>query len=386
MDVVLLGLAIVTLSYLLFVIIECIVGYSGIMGLAEQAVLPHEQLPSISIIFSALNEDASLEKTLNSFLALNYPKLEIIAINDRSTDKTGMILETMQQLHPELKVCSIKELPDGWLGKNHALHYGSQLATSDWLLFTDADVLMSNTIVAKAISYALEKKMDHITIFEHHIRKKFWLNAILLGTYVAYSMVIKPWRIRYAWSKSYLGHGAFNLVNKQAYQHCGGHSAIAMECFDDMKLGKLLKKNGYKQDVVNGKDLIEREWYSSVQEMVKGLQKNGFAHFNFRFSKFLIDFTFSLLFFLWPFCAVIVFSGMIQWLNFTIIILTFYLYSYVAKQFRMNSCFAFLYPIAMCMLFYTIWNSVITTYKNNGIIWRNTHYPLNKLKNKNTNI
>ena len=279
MEMALFLIAFATLVYSLFTLIEFGIGFNQIKNLSSQPILPPDSLPSVSIIFSALNEEQTLANSINEMLKLDYPNLEIIAVNDRSTDNTPAILEKFQ--HEKcLTVKHITQLSKGWLGKNHALHVAAQSAAGEWLLFTDADVMMKHASLSKALSYVLENQLDHLTIYEYHIKKNFWLKILLLASYVTYSMAMKPWRIRYSWSNKSLGHGAFNLVKKSAYLKCGGHHPIAMECLDDLKLGALLKNNGFKQDTVDGRDFIEREWYSSIKEMIKGLEKNGFAVFS----------------------------------------------------------------------------------------------------------
>ena len=383
METILLILAFMTCVTLLLTIIEFIVGFNKISNLTDQVSIEENQLPSLSIIFSALNEEHEIELALTSLLNLNYPNLEIIAINDRSTDKTPEILERFQQQYPErMRVFHIKELPPGWFGKNHALYLGSQYAKGDWLLFTDADVLMKKEILIKSISYVLKNKIDHLTILENHLTNCFWLRVFYLGNYVTYSMAFKPWRVRYAWSKKFLGHGAFNLVKKTSYEYCGGHQAIALECLDDLQFGRLLKRHGFKQDTVDGRDLIEREWYKSLPDLINGLKKNSFAFYKYRLLPATRDILFAIFFYLWPLLGILLTSGAARWLNVLNVCLTLYMCIYVAKQFRLEKYFALLYPAAIAILLYTMINSIISTYKNKGVIWRGTYYPLKQLKNR----
>lgn len=381
METILFIIALLTCIYLLFTIMEFTLGFKKIVNLTNQAALESNKLPSISIIFSALNEEKDIAKALTSLLELNYPQLEIIAINDRSTDKTPEILERFHKEYPtRLRVLHINHLPDGWLGKNHALYFGSQHAKGEWLLFTDADVLMKSDTLTKAMSYVLKNNLDHLTIYENHLRKYFWLKVFYLGHYVTYCMAFKPWRIRYSWSKKYLGHGAFNLINKKSYQQCGGHQAISMECLDDLKFGKLIKEHGFNQDTVDGRDFIEKEWYKSLSDMIHGLKKNSFAFFEYKILPTVIAIIFALLFYIWPLFGAIIFSGPIRWLNIANIFFTFYMSASVAIQFRLKKRYALLYPASITILLYTMLNSVISVYKNKGVIWRGTHYSLKELK------
>ncbi|OGT36465.1 MAG: hypothetical protein A3F11_11800 [Gammaproteobacteria bacterium RIFCSPHIGHO2_12_FULL_37_14] len=382
MQAILTVIAIVTLIYLLLLISEISFGFHFIKNLLSQAILPSEKLPAISIIFSARNEERHLPNAIRSMRSLNYPNFEIVAINDRSTDNTNLILKQFEN-DVNFKTKYIQTLPKGWLGKNYALHTASQLAKNEWLLFTDADVVMKEDLVAKAISYVINNNIDHLTIYENHINKGFWLKILLLANYITYSMKLKPWRIKYTWSKKYLGHGAFNLVKKSSYLKCGGHHAIAMECLDDLKLGALIKNNGFKQDIVNGKNLIEREWYASLSEMVDGLKKNSFAFFNYSFITFFINFIFAFLFFIVPFIGIFIFQGLLQFINIVNITLTFGMALIVARYFQVQKYIAFFYPVGVLLLFYTLWNSVIAAYRHQGIIWRDTYYSLQELRNRN---
>lgn len=383
MELIIFVIGLITFVHLFYTSIEFKLGSKKIRTLSNQRVLPRDQLPSVTIILSALNEEKVLEAVIHSLLKLDYPSLEIIAINDRSTDNTFQILEKLQSQFSRLRVYHIHNLPKGWLGKTHALYFAALKASGEWLLFTDADVSMNNTSILKAVSYVLTHQIDHLTIYEHHVRKRFWLKVLMLGSYTSYSMVMKPWRIRYAWSKKYLGHGAFNLIKKDVYFQSGGHRAISMECLDDLMLGKLIKEKGFRQDIVDGAHLIEREWYESARDMINGLKKNSFAFFNFNILAVCRDFIFAFIYFIWPLIAMIIFAGSVRWINIMNVLLMLYFTQAVAKQFRLHSGFAFLYPISISMLLYTVLCSVFSTYKNNGIIWRDTHYSLAELRCKN---
>jgi glycosyltransferase involved in cell wall biosynthesis len=382
MESVLFIIALATCLYLIFTVIEFIFGFSKIKNLSKQRVLAKGQLPALSIILSALNEERDIEQALLTLINLDYPQLEIIAINDRSTDKTPEILDRLQAEHPRLKVCHITELPAGWFGKNHALHLGAKIASGEWLLFTDADVNMRADTLTKSMSYVLDHKLDHLTIYENHQRHSFWLKILLLGLYITYSIHQKPWRISYAWSKRSLGHGAFNLVNKHAYQQCGGHAAIAMECLDDLKLGSLLKSHGFRQNTVDGRDFVEREWYTSLSAMVNGMKKNSFAYYNYRIIPACRDAVLALLFYVWPVLAAVCFNGPIRSLNLVNIGLTFFISICVAQQFRLKKRYAIFYPVAISILIYTVFNSLASICKDKGVTWRGTYYSLKTIKSK----
>src|SRR5512133_478831 len=134
----------VTLSAL-----EVALGWRRIRHLKDVAVPPGSPQPRVSLIVSALNEAATIEPALRSLLAIDYPDLELIVINDRSTDATPAIIERVAADAPRMRVVHLRELPSGWLGKNHALHQGAAIATGDYLLFTDADAVFAPSAVAR---------------------------------------------------------------------------------------------------------------------------------------------------------------------------------------------------------------------------------------------
>jgi len=382
MELLFLIFAAITFGYLFFTLIEFILGYRKIKNLSDQVIEDRDLLPQVSILLSVLNEEKSIEAVINSLLNLDYPNLEIIAINDRSTDDTPAILERLQKKHSRLRVHHIDQLPTGWFGKNHALNFASQYARGKWLLFTDADVTMKSDTLLKAMSYALQNKLHHLTIHEHHFREQFWLKVLLLGKYVSYSMVIKPWLIRDPKSKKSLGRGAFNLIEKDAYVNSGAHRAIALECLDDLKLGQLLKKHGYRQDVVDGQDYVEFKWYGSLKEMIVGLEKNSFSFFNYHYALTFLTIAAALLIWIWPIIAVFVCSGVLFWLNAINVGLSIGIYAFIAKEYRLKKFYALFYPVSIGILLYTVWNSALRTYKNKGVVWRGTHYPLAMLRTK----
>src|SRR5438105_13355882 len=176
------------MGYLLW-IAGCILALAWFSRIAEAALgvpsiadisKPHwdRQLsnhPRVSIIIPACNEEADIEQTLIQLLALDYDNYEVIAVNDRSTDRTGEIADRVAAT-PEarglLHVIHIRQLPGGWLGKTHAMWTAGKHATGDWLLFTDADVLFKPDSLRRALAYAETVNADHVVLFPRMIMKQ----------------------------------------------------------------------------------------------------------------------------------------------------------------------------------------------------------------------
>src|SRR5262245_48433213 len=236
-----------------------------------------EQWPSVSLIAPARNEERNIERAVRSLLTLDYPEREITIVNDRSTDRTGEILDHLAAEFPQLNVVHLTALPAGWLGKNHALQVGADRSHGQWLLFTDADVLFEPSALRRAISYAIANEVDHLAATPEARMPTWFLQAFVVTFAVYFSLWIRLWWIRNPKSTAHVGIGAFNLVRAEAYRAVGGHEPIRMRPDDDMKLGKILKVAGYRPDLVNGDDFLVVHWYASIAEMLRGLEKNTFS-------------------------------------------------------------------------------------------------------------
>ncbi|MCG2744565.1 MAG: glycosyltransferase family 2 protein, partial [Desulfobacteraceae bacterium] len=237
--------------------------------------------PLVSIIVPACNEAETIAPALATLLAQDYVNLEIVVVNDRSTDGTGEILREMQLRHPELIVLDIDELPEGWLGKHHALHCGAALAKGDILLFTDADIHMQATTVGRAVNRLEQTGLDHLCLIFKNKAKGWLLNSLILDAGSGLFLLFKPWLAGNPRSKRFMGVGAFNMVRRRAYEQVGGHAAIKTHPIDDLMLGKIIKEAGLRQECLSGYDFVTVDWYNSTGAMIDGLMKNIFALANF---------------------------------------------------------------------------------------------------------
>ena len=200
--------------------------------------------PRVTVIMPACNEEENIEQAVLSFLAQDYLNLEILVVNDRSVDGTALVLQRLQTIHPKLRVHTITHLPDGWMGKSHALSEGAALAAGDYLLFTDADVVLEPTTVSRAMHLMVEDQLDHLSLIFENIGGGWLLNCLILEMGLGLLFFFRPWLVRSEKSKAFMGVGAFNLVKKSAYQKVGGHASIRMHPIDDLMLGKILKRQG----------------------------------------------------------------------------------------------------------------------------------------------
>ena len=356
----------------------------GVMSIRRMADLPFDEeefdLPSVSIIAPARNEEACIEAALASLLQQDYEKLEFILINDRSTDKTGEILAAAADSDPRVRFIQIDDLPAGWLGKNHALHVAAELATGDYLLFVDADVVMDAKMIRRAMQVVRRDNLDHFTCgFEARMPSSLLRCTVALFT-ICFAIFFRPWKAKDPRSSAYIGIGGFNLVRASAYHEVDGHKSIAMRPDDDVKLGKVLKEAGFRQEFFDAAELIYVPWYASLPELTVGLEKNAFAVFHYRLWLML---TCSLMLLYVPGAPMIsiwITHGAAWWINLIALLLVFLLTGLVAKGLRFSPLCVVWLPIVLPLFTWVIWRAAWLTYRQGGIRWRGTLYSLDELR------
>ena len=338
-----------------------------------------EKLPPLSVVIPALNEQKAIESSLRSVLAQDYPGLEVIVLNDRSTDATGAILDRMQEKYPQLQVVRIEMLPAGWLGKNHALYLGAKKAKGEWLLFTDADVRFAPGALRAAVSYALGQDLEHLTAIPHMTAK-----GTLLKSFVAAFMLLFSYKVlRFSGrlTDEHIGLGAFNLLRRSTYKAVGGHQPIALRPDDDLMLGKLVKRAGFRQSVVFAADLMQVEWYRSVKEAVRGLNKNAFAGLGYSLPLVLLVAGTLVATHILPFFAVFLTAGWTQIVYVLVLLNIAFIYMVGQRFTKLSPVYAVLHPFGTAILVYATLESAFRALGQGGIFWRGTFYSLRELRN-----
>lgn len=376
-----LGLAIITCFFWLFIFIDANVGMRKIDRLENVAINHNHKQPLVSIIVAAKDEAKKIEESLNSQLKQTYQNIEWLVVNDRSNDETGQIIDDLSRKDSRLKGIHIEALPSGWLGKNHALYQGYLKASGEYLLFTDGDVIFKEDTVAKSISYITDQKIDHLTLTPDMNVKPFWAKAFVTFFLFGFSYFKRPWKANDDKSKVAIGIGAFNLLSKEAYERVGTHKNIAMRPDDDLMLGVMIKKMGRKQRIVRGQSHLDVEWYPSLKEAMIGLEKNTFAGLYYNY--FMVLFAISGIFIsqVWPFLALFLTEGPIRLLYAVSIILLFFVYKETANIMAKGALLYFtVFPFSALLFIYSIGRSTVLTIFRGGIVWRGTFYSINELK------
>jgi len=373
----------VTVFHLLAVLLWEILGHYAffrIPYLRQVACDEPLQWPSVAIIFAAKDEQREIEEAVRSMLKVDYPNLKYTAVNDRSTDQTGDILNRLAEEDERLNVVHVEELPDGWLGKNNALHQAAVVTDTDYLLFTDADVSFDAECVKRAIGYTESHGVDHLTMFPKVPMPGLMLNAFVVFFFKTFVLYYQAWRVSDRNSKAFLGIGAFNLVRNNAFREVGGFLRIRMEVVDDLWLGKLLKQGGFRQQVLIARDDISVPWYGSVREMIVGLDKNTYAGVNYNPLLWMTMILGIGLGFFWPFAAIFFYEGPLQILFAWICGVLMVSSGWMAIRMKITPCIAVCVPFIVAIFIFTIMRAGIIFYIRGGIKWRGTLYTKEQLQ------
>ena len=383
MEATLLVVAVVSLVAWLALALDIVTG-AQFVRYVDQVPLPgsdeRARLPRVTVVVPARNEERNLEVAMRSLLALDYPDFEIVAVNDRSDDRTSAILDELAAADKRLNVVHLTELPRGWLGKNHALHVAAEQATGELLLFTDADVIFEPTVLTRAVACMLEENLDHLTIVADVQAPSLAVEMFVVAFAVSFMGYFRPWRMGDPNSSATVGVGAFNLVRASTYRDAGGHEVIAMRPDDDIKLAVLLRDHGARQAFGVAGGMVVVEWYASLRGAFRGLEKNSLAAVDYSPWTLLVGATAQLLTLCWPFVAVFVTDGVTWWINLAIVLLLLAGQMVLFQGGSLRWWLAFLLPVAIPLVIYAYLRAVVLTYVRGGIQWRGTFYPLDELR------
>lgn len=365
-------------------VLDAAIGMRKVADISKPEWTPPKDLPKqprVSVIVPARNEEEHIAESLERLLQIDYPSYEVIAINDRSTDRTGEIMDRIAaKARDRLKAVHVKELPPGWLGKVHAMWNGAKQASGDWLLFTDANVLFRRDSLARALNYAEEEHADHMVLFPHMIMHGAGETMMVAFFQTLFVFGHRPWKVADPKAQDHIGVGAFNLVRRSVYEAIGTYEALRFEVLDDMKLGKLVKNAGYAQRNVFGHDLISLRWVKGVMGMVNNLTKNSFAIMSFQWwralgSAFLLAFLN-----IFPFVGICLAHGWERLPYALALVALFGIYLGMSWMSDVPVYYFFLHPVSSAMFVYIMLRSMSLTLARGGVVWRGTFYPLEELR------
>lgn len=350
--------------------------------LSEQIEATSPPWPRVSLIVAAKNEAETLAPALETLARIDYPELEIVLVNDRSTDETGEIMERMAERDPKFRVVHISALPEGWLGKTHANEQARKHAQGEWLLFTDADVHFASQALRKAISYARQRELDHLTLFPDMVFTSWVMPAIsLTGLFLA-SLRIRYHAVSTSSLRDTMGIGAFNLVKASTLNRTEGIEWIKMELAEDIGLALLIKRSGGRSGILSGVGQISINWYPTWASLIRGLATRAIAMTNYSWARACIVMGLAPLLialpglpwalepspsrFIWGLMAYLL-PGLVAGL-------------FGKRLMGISPWYGVLLPAGVLFLAFMVGYSAVLCAVRGGISWRNTLYPLSQLR------
>lgn len=341
---------------------------------------PDAECPRVSILLAARDEEEKLPGALATLMEIDYPELEVIAVNDRSKDATGRILDEFAKNHSRLRVVHVDRLPKGWLGKSHALQKAYEASTGEWLLFTDADVRFKKDVLRRAISLVNARNLDHLSLLGDLDMVGFWEKVLITFFGIGFHLGVNPSQVSNPKSSRYVGVGAFQLVRRSAYEASGTHRRLAMEVVEDMKLGKIVKQSGFRSDCAVAQDFVALRWHAGLGNLVRGVTKNFFAGAGYDVRVVSVMLTGLLTMDILPFAGFLFGHGWIRGLSAVAVMIALSFHVGVALVMRVSPLYALTHPLGAALFLYMLLRSTVVTLRQGGIVWRDTFYPLEDLK------
>jgi len=376
------GVCVFGAAYWCFSALVALAAGRHISVLSEERVPDPEVWPKLSIVLAARDEAATLEAAARTHLASDYPNLEFVLVDDRSTDGTAEIVDRLASEDPRVRAVHITELPDGWLGKVHGLQRGTEVATGDWLLFTDADVHLAPGALRQAVAYCEARGRDHLAGLPRLLPAGPVVDACVsvFGRWVVGG--VRPWEVRNPDHPRGAGVGAFNLARRSVFERSEGFAWIRLEIADDMGRGLVMTRAGADVELVNAHDLVQLQFYESTGAMVRGQEKAGFSILG-RYSLLRTLAVATVL----PAVELSPLVGLIPlgpaWLP--ALALSAYGFgllqqALVNRWMGMPAWPALLHPVAMVLLGWMFVRSGVVCWRAGGIRWRDTFYETEELR------
>lgn len=338
--------------------------------------------PFVSLLVAARNEEHRvLEQSIRSMLAQNYESFEVIAVNDRSTDRTGEILHSLARADSRLRVIDGRELPAGWLGKPHALQQALDAARGTWVLATDADVIFARGALPTAIAHALAGGYDAVTLIPYIDCLSFW-ERVFMPTFGWFMLMAMPTeRVNDPQRTEAVGIGGFFLIRRQSLERIGGYEAVRAEVAEDLRTATLLKSSGARLRIDYAPDLLRTRMQTNLKEIWEGFTKNLFAGAKFSLP-FAVFSSISVFLYavapalLWMFCLVVVtLGGRGEWWQlfvpaFLVWLVQVTTFAVINRNWSIPTVYALTVPLGHLLFILILLNSAFKIAAGRGVTWK----------------
>jgi chlorobactene glucosyltransferase len=347
---------------------------------------PEGEAPLVSVVVPARNEARNIRRCIQGLLAQDYPDLEVIVVDDRSTDETGHILAEIKAagIH-NLHILQGKDLPPDWAGKPHALAQGVVPARGQWLCFVDADTFGAPGLITAVMAQAQEHQADLFTILTQQELGSFWEKVILPLVFTALSVGFSPRRVNDPRYPDAIANGQFILIRRAVYEALGGHEAIRNEIVEDKALAQRVKSGGYRLLVGDGRLVARTRMYTRFAEIWEGWTKNIYLGMRDRLGLLLFGALVGLVGALvlpgWlvggvlvfqntahPLAAVIAGQALILWMA------LIYARARASRGFGISAWYAFSLPLGAAVFTAMMFASAFKVISGRGVTWKGRRY------------
>ncbi len=344
--------------------------------------------PLISICIPARNEENNIRSCVESALAQDYPNLEVIVLDDRSTDATPEILRQLAAQNDILKTINGLDLPAGWAGKPHALFQASAAARGEWLCFVDADTFLDQNCLSACYAKALETKADLFTTMNRQILGSFWEKVVMPLVMTALSVGFSPRKVNDPGRRDAVANGQFIFIKRTVYDAIGGHEKVKGQIVEDKAIAEQVKWNGHRLIVADGMKVLRTRMYTSLETMWEGWTKNIYLGLRDQPAMLILGVFGAVLsliaaFFLpiWPVIAIFWYFKGGGWLAVGVIIQSLIVWavlllfrSRVARKMNISSWFAWTTPLGAGVFAAMMLASAWKVISGQGVTWRGRKY------------
>ena len=349
---------------------------------------PPSQAPLISVCIPARNEERNIRACVEAMLAQDYPDLEAIVLDDRSTDATPSILADIASRDPRLRPISRSDLPEGWAGKPHALYQASKAARGGWLCFVDADTFVTREALSACYAKAIETNADMFTIMTFQITGTFWEKVVMPLVMTALSVGFSPRKVNDPKRKDAIANGQFIMIKRSVYDAIGGHESVKDQIVEDKAISEQVKWNGYHLVVADGYAVARTRMYTSLPEMWEGWTKNIYLGLRDQpsllvlgvFGAFLLLIA-TLFLPIWPLLGLLWYLQGGGWLAATVIakslilwVFLIYVRARVAETMDISAWYAFTTPLGAAVFAAMMLTSAWKVLSGKGVTWKGRMY------------
>ncbi|MDQ3020932.1 MAG: glycosyltransferase family 2 protein [Bacteroidota bacterium] len=331
----------------------------------------------VSVLIPARNEEDNIARCIKSVLNQSYGNIEIIVLNDNSSDRTGEIFNSIED--SRLKIINGKPLEAGWVGKNFACDQLQRLAKGKYLLFIDADTEMSKGCVSAAVFFAAENGTDLLSIMPYEESVTFWEKLVIPMLYFAVMVFLPVPMIEKSNLKQLaMGNGQFMFFKQSFYDKIGGHKSLKNKIVEDVWLARRIKEFGGKLIFADGTDIMKCRMYKGFEEIWSGFSKNVFAGLSFSSIGLITVILLYLVFFISPVFFLIfgsvISNSLIIYLSLISIIIPILIRITHSIKFRQPFLFSFINIFSSLFIIFVSLNSYRVLKFGKGARWKGREY------------